>query len=174
MPSRLVASPALSQALTLTPTCGWPLPDHDGAAPKLHQDPQIERAAETFPGRHGRCLQSLDPSDSRRLEGRFVFDFSGRLTDVETEEDETEVEYVVSLSADRSLDWRDLLEAVGVDPVGMSGRVGQQINWTVPSLTEAEEQVAAMRKVLPAGATATASAVEHDRDGTRELGWSVS
>ena len=129
-------------------------------------------------GRWGRCLQCLSPGDSRKLEGRFVFDFAGRRTGVRTEQDETELEYVVSIHSEKPLDWDELLEAVGLDPALFSEPprkrgVGRRFDWTVSSLADAEEQAEAVRKILPSGIEVVAFAREHDSEGVRELGWSA-
>lgn len=127
-------------------------------------------------GRHGQCLQCLAPSDSRRLEGRFDFDFSGRLTGVETERDETSIDYVVKVTSSRSFSRADLARALKVDPTQIGGDDrwrGRSFEWTAPSLAEAAQQAAAVRRVLPSTMSVRAFARESDGRETRELGWSA-
>lgn len=128
-------------------------------------------------GPHGRCLQSLSPVDSRSLVGRFAFEFSGRGTGVETEEDQTRVDYVVSVRCDeRSFTPAWLAGAMGMTELPDDAAYMEEtdrVDWRVPTMGEAARQAAALREVLPDDMEVLALAIESDPEGTRELGWSA-
>lgn len=127
-------------------------------------------------GRHGQCLQCLSPADSRRLEGRFDFDFSGRLTGVETDRDETSIDYVVEVTSRRPFSKADLARAMRVDPSEIGGDDrwrGRVFEWKARSLSDAAQQAAAVRRTLSRDWNVRAFARESDDSETRELGWSA-